>query len=323
MISVIVPINNGEKFLCDCLNSIINQTYRNLEILLIDDGSTDKTNKICSKFCNIDKRIIYLYKEKQGVAIARNLGLKYAQGDYIAFVDSDDIIHYKYFEYLYEAINNGPYNIAMTLYKNYTSLSGLNNTEYNINYHTKSLSQEDFINKLFLSMKVGEIESLPLGVVWGKLYRKKFLENILFKNLYISSDIEFSSRSCWSTGDLIVIPERMYYWRIHDNSLSHKNDNSTKKLESELDLWLNIISNIPDFLKLKNYRGVCLEQLYKKFLHLRNMETNICSSYKSQIVKYKFELLSNNFISVKTKISIILFYNFPFLLRLYNKLLVK
>ncbi|MCH5172281.1 MAG: glycosyltransferase family 2 protein [Erysipelotrichales bacterium] len=323
MISVIIPFYNSSDYLANTIDGILKQTYLNLEILLINDGSTDESLEICNRYRKKDKRIKIYNQENLGVATARNLGLKMASGNYIAFIDSDDTIHPKYFEYLHKAINEGPFNIALTLYENDIIQSSNKKLFYKIKYNVKLISQNDFINKLFLSMKVGEIDSLPLGVVWGKLYRKKFLENLFFKNLYISSDIEFSSRICWKMGDSILIPEKMYYWKIHKNSLSHKDDNSTKKLESELDLWLHILSNFPDILKLKNYRGICLEQLYKKFLYIRKKKININSHYKSQIAKYKFELLSNNYILIKIKIGIILFYNIPFLYRVYNKIMVK
>ena len=92
LISIIVPIYNVEKYLVKSVNSIINQTYKNLEIILVNDGSTDTCGDICEKFKNIDRRIIVIHKKNGGLSDARNAGLQVAKGDYIGFVDSDDWI---------------------------------------------------------------------------------------------------------------------------------------------------------------------------------------------------------------------------------------
>ena len=90
LISVIVPIYKVENYLKKCLDSIVNQTYKNLEIILIDDGSPDNCGKICDEYAKKDERIKVIHKENEGVSIARNAGLKIASGDYIAFVDVDE-----------------------------------------------------------------------------------------------------------------------------------------------------------------------------------------------------------------------------------------
>ncbi len=100
IISVIIPIYNMEKYLTRCLDSVINETYKNLEILLINDGSTDNSEKICLEYAEKDKRIKYFYKENGGQGSARNMGLDIATGDYIAFVDSDDFIELDMYEIL-------------------------------------------------------------------------------------------------------------------------------------------------------------------------------------------------------------------------------
>lgn len=102
LISVVVPVYNVEKCLEDCLDSIINQSYKNTEIILIDDGSTDKSGNICDEYANKDNRIKVLHKENNGVSSARNDGMAMANGEYLTFVDSDDIIHPDYLAILYQ-----------------------------------------------------------------------------------------------------------------------------------------------------------------------------------------------------------------------------
>ena len=104
MISVIVPVYNVGSFLEDCVDSIINQTYTQIEIILVNDGSTDESGAICDKYLSIDKRIQVLHQENQGLSVARNNGVSVSCGEYIVFVDSDDMIHPQMIELLYESM---------------------------------------------------------------------------------------------------------------------------------------------------------------------------------------------------------------------------
>ena len=103
-ISVIVPVYNVEKYLDKCVQSILNQTYENIELVLVDDGSTDGSSKICDKYGNIDSRVKVIHKENGGLSSARNRGIDEAGGKFITFIDSDDYIHHQMLEILYEGI---------------------------------------------------------------------------------------------------------------------------------------------------------------------------------------------------------------------------
>ena len=103
-ISVIVPIFNGEKYLCRCIDSILYQTFDDFELILINDGSSDNCAAICNEYMEKDTRIKVIHQENRGVSAARNAGLDIANGDYISFVDSDDYVYPQYLEYLYRAI---------------------------------------------------------------------------------------------------------------------------------------------------------------------------------------------------------------------------
>ena len=112
LISVIVPVYNVENYLKRCLDSIINQTYQNIEIILIDDGSTDNSGNLCEDYKKIDNRIKVVHKTNGGLSDARNTGIKKAKGKYITFVDSDDYVEYDYVEYLYNLIKKYDTNIS-------------------------------------------------------------------------------------------------------------------------------------------------------------------------------------------------------------------
>lgn len=117
LISVIVPVYNVELYLEQCLNSIINQTYKNLEIILVNDGSTDNSGVICDLYANIDNRIIVIHKDNGGVSSARNAGLNVAKGNFIGFVDPDDWIADDMYEKLYLNIQNFNANISVCKFR--------------------------------------------------------------------------------------------------------------------------------------------------------------------------------------------------------------
>ena len=112
LISIIIPVYNAELFLDECIKSLIKQTYKNLEIIFIDDGSKDESKKIIEKYLNIDSRIKYFYKENGGACSARNKGLEEMTGEYVCFVDSDDYVENDYVNKLYSSIKENKANIA-------------------------------------------------------------------------------------------------------------------------------------------------------------------------------------------------------------------
>lgn len=119
LISIIVPIYNKEDYLPQCLDSIINQSYTNFEVLLVNDGSTDSSGIICQEYAERDSRFRYIEKENGGVSSARNLGLERSEGAYITFIDSDDWVEFNYLEVLYNALRENNADVAISSYKSY------------------------------------------------------------------------------------------------------------------------------------------------------------------------------------------------------------
>lgn len=126
-ISIIVPVYNVENYLPKCLDSIINQTYKNLEIIVIDDGSTDSSSVICDDYVILDKRIIVLHQENHGLSAARNLGIKIATGRFVGFVDSDDFINTEMFEKMFNRIIETCADVVMC---NYVRFGMVNDIAY-------------------------------------------------------------------------------------------------------------------------------------------------------------------------------------------------
>lgn len=166
LISVIIPVYNVERYLERCLNSICNNTYKNLQIICIDDGSTDNSINILRDFAPKDNRIEIIEKANAGVSAARNDGIKAARGDYIAFVDADDWIHSQYFEYLMQPVQMYGTDISVC-------------REKRVHIYCKDEEIERF-NIIYLSGEGIFSKSTVKGLVWAKLYKKSKLANIKF-----------------------------------------------------------------------------------------------------------------------------------------------
>ena len=180
LISVIIPMYNAEKTIENTLRSIINQTYDNLEIIVINDGSTDYSYEICQKLKRQDNRIVIINKKNSGVGEARNLGLKIFNGDYVSFVDADDVIDRDFFSQLYVQIEK--HNADVVEGNVRVQLPGnLILYPYKFNNEINIFSTEDYL-KNYLLFRLNTS-------VWGKLYTRDVIKNVKFPNLCINEDL--------------------------------------------------------------------------------------------------------------------------------------
>ena len=227
LISVIVPIYNSEKYLEQCIESIINQKYSNLEIILVNDGSVDGSLKICEKYAKKDNRIKVIDKKNEGVSVARNVGMEVSSGQWISFIDSDDWIDPDMFKKILAKSKDDDFDVIMC-----NCYINKNNNEHN----NQSLSSEDLIfnkedihilQRKFLWRGIKEYRPYVwgLGAPWCKLYSSKLIKenNIRFVpgltrnedglfNLYI---LEYSKKICY-------LPDCYYHYRVLSESLSHR-----------------------------------------------------------------------------------------------------
>lgn len=208
LVSVIVPIYNVEKYLNKCVDSIINQTLENIEIILVDDGSTDSCGEIIDEYARKDNRIIVIHKENSGQSSARNMGLDIARGKYIGFVDSDDWIESNMYEDLYKSIEESNLDIAVCGRRAYTEggklLNEIEIDDELINF--KNYKIKDYIsNYLFYKHTV---------VVWNKLYKNKIIKNnnIRFENVsYVGSEDALFNYNIICHVNRIKCINRIYY----------------------------------------------------------------------------------------------------------------
>lgn len=182
-ISIIVPIYNVEKYISKCIDSIINQTYRDLEIILVDDGSPDKCGIICDKYASFDKRIIVIHKQNGGLSSARNAGLDVATGSYVGFVDSDDWIESTMYEEMISMFDNDGVDLVEC------GINLISDRSIKLYEAGKNeiISGHDALFMHLDLLKRGD-QTMPRTAVWSKLFRKDFWNDRRFPNGKIHED---------------------------------------------------------------------------------------------------------------------------------------
>ena len=214
LISIIVPAYNVKKYICRCLNSIISQTYKNLEIIVVDDGSIDESGKICDEFARKDKRIKVIHKENGGLSDARNIGIDESSGEYLAFVDSDDYIRNDYIEVLLDAITKKDADIAICNYikipenKKYVKIR--NKTEKLICYNSNQMLRN-------WHGKYKHIET----VAWNKLYRAFLFKEkeIKYPVGYYNEDVQTTHLLVKNSKKIVITNQILYYYVQRKDSI--------------------------------------------------------------------------------------------------------
>lgn len=210
MISVIVPVYNVEKYIRRCIDSICNQTYRNLEIILVDDGSTDLSGEICDEYEKKDSRIRVIHQSNQGLSGARNTGLDNANGDYIAFVDSDDYIHYRMFEVLIRNINKTEADVSVASMQ-YVSENGIPSGI--LPEEKMQIYEGDSILSRMWQDNVRTV------VVWNKLYKRFIFNNLRFQMGRYHEDTFIIHRILVQCKRIVYSSLELYYYVQHTGSI--------------------------------------------------------------------------------------------------------
>ncbi|MFR5876150.1 MAG: glycosyltransferase family 2 protein [Eubacterium sp.] len=216
LISVIVPVYNVEKYLDECVESIVNQTYKNLEIILVDDGSTDNSYQMCNKWAEKDGRIKVIHKKNGGTSSAKNCAIGIAQGDYVGFIDSDDFIDNDMFELLLNNALEYSAEISRCSYRFFENGKFVDSNE--INDEIKIYTSEQIIDDLKYS---GNLRSIACN----KLFLKKAIVNVRFnENLYSGEDTVFVYQAYKNVNKVVCRDIAKYTYRMHSNHLSAKPD---------------------------------------------------------------------------------------------------
>lgn len=267
LISIIIPCYNSEYTIAKCLTSVISQNYQNLEIIIVDDGSTDKTSEIITEFQKKDVRIILFKQNNSGVSKARNKGIEIASGSFICFVDSDDWVEREYCSVLYQSIveNNADISIAEAVIEDEN-----NKQRDNKQISSPSTVVFDKHTALKLLLEDKAIQSHP----WAKLYRSTLLKNIQFpENLEAFEDYFIMFRVFDSAEKVVKINNQVYHYVQLPNSLSH---NLTPKRAYHFFLALMEASAFLETLNIDSqFRNSIVRNLLKKsFMVLKRIIRN-------------------------------------------------
>ena len=221
-ISVIVPVYNVEQYLERCVDSIINQTYTNLEIILVNDGSTDNSGKLCDELAKRDERIRVIHKENGGLSDARNRGIDESESDLVGFIDSDDYIDSDMYEVLLKNLNDTDADLSMcALYDVYNNTPEAQVT----NKETWKLSSEQAI-KMVMEAKILSVTAV------NKLYRKSLFTDLKFEVGKIAEDAFIMIKLLDKCEKIVATNEKKYYYVHRENSIT------TQKFSTK---FLNVI----------------------------------------------------------------------------------
>lgn len=206
-----MPVYKVESYLPKCLDSIVNQTYQNLEIILIDDGSPDRCGEICDEYAKRDNRIVVIHKENGGVSSARNVGLKLASGEYIGWVDSDDWVEKDMFAYLLNGLQSYDADIAVCgqyeCFKNRIIPCGCN--------EIRVLDTRQAIHWLLENQKLK-------NYVWDKLCKKELYDGIQFPEGRAIEDVAVTYHLFEKANCVVCLPKKKYYYLKRNDSITNK-----------------------------------------------------------------------------------------------------
>ncbi|MBR1413910.1 MAG: glycosyltransferase family 2 protein [Bacilli bacterium] len=313
MVSVIINVYNGEKYIKKCLDSVVNQTYKDLEIIIVNDGSTDKTLSICKGYK--DKRIKIINQENMGLALSRNVGIDNANGDYLYFIDADDFIELDTIEYLYNLSKE--YNSDFVTCKS----KDIFNYEFEVTNEEEQINiitAKDMLKKVFL------VEDNAVAT-WNKLVKKELYDDIRFENKKVN-DIAITHKVIMKTDNIIYSNQIKYYYLKNDAGICRKQREDVQRnidmYEAALERY-NYINNVyPNF--IENNIGI-LELTTR--LYLRNNKKVIDVLNRKNIITIYNKLFSLKILKCKMrrnlKIRLIIFRISPklykFIINMYLK----
>lgn len=293
LISIIVPVYKTAQYLPKCLDSIIRQTYKNLEIIVVDDGSPDNSYRICQEYAKIDDRIKIIQQKNSGVSKARNNALNVCSGDYIGFVDSDDFIDEDMYEHLLNLIKENNGDIAIC---NYTFIDTYGNKEdpmvsisnvpnYKV-FDTKNATEE--------IMKIKD--NLFVGHVWDKLFKKDSIKELFFlEDIHCYEDLIFVYEAFKKSNSIIFSNESKYSYVLSETSISHR-DFSPKyftAIEAVKLLYDDMKINYPDIANIA----------YKKYIYENMAQASLCVNKSSNIdIDYYLRIIRKNLATNLNKI---------------------
>ena len=257
-VSVIIPVFNVENYIRQCLSSVINQTLEDIEIICVNDGSTDNSLRILKEYEDLDDRILLIHKSNKGAASSRNFGMKYANGKYLFFLDSDDYLELNALEELYQCAEENSLDFLIFQAINYNDdTKEFFETEYfsmnKLKEFTKcSIFNYDDLGDLIFSVSV---------TAWQKLYNRSFIENIgvKFPEGLIFEDNLFFWEALFNAERVMFLPEFYYVRRIHNNSIMSFAD---KRFIDSIEVNRLIIEKFREYALLDKFKHILYDRRF-------------------------------------------------------------
>ena len=312
LISVIIPVYNVEQYVESCLNSVINQSYTNLEIILVDDGSTDRSGEICEQYALKDSRIKVIHEENAGLGESRNRGLRIASGDYICFVDSDDWIEEDYCKELVQAAERTNSDIAICGYNECFKDGKKPKVKYDGCFTTTGKEI------LHYTMTANSKYWFNISV-WNKLYKREIISELWFKSR-VYEDIMYNAESMYRANKIAYVNKCLYNYRINREGSIISKGFQRNTIEFEMKFKEERVDFFKRNNEIKLARDAEAVVIHDKLLYYAFMSLSK-DDYSEYIRKYKEDLRKCGFIAdAKTNIALLIFKCFP---QLWIKIIKK
>lgn len=311
LISIIIPVYKVEKYIDRCMNSLVNQTWKNIEIILIDDGSPDKSGILCDKWAEKDKRVKVLHKLNGGVSSARNEGLKIAQGQYVGFIDPDDFVEIDTYEFLYKTLTDNDALISVVGWDNYLESD-------NDRLDLLSWKPVSFFDTIDCINAINREIYNRISLTWNKLFSRTVIDGLFYDENYINGEdrlycIKAIAKGAELGGKIAYNMLPKYHYLQRKNSAGNKN--FTPKDATLIPLCEEIIEIVKRY--APSAVSVANAQLSNSYFQLINMLDKTPNEYpeiRDELMKNfrkrfpRFLLEKNNF---RRKIALLLFFINP------------
>ena len=319
-ISIIVPVYKVEGYLKKCIESICNQTIKDIEIILVDDGSPDRCGEICDYYSKKDSRIRVIHKENGGLSDARNVGLEIATGKYIGFVDSDDFVSSDMFELLFDLCGKNNTSIAgCDLAYVY---DGTDRVDYCSNAQEYIMTSSEFF-ELMLDVQ----KNVRTGV-WNKLYKRELFNNVRFPKGKFFEDVGTMYKLIFQADMISYVSVPGYYY-LKQREGAITNEKYSIREYDRLEMSLNMVEYIKKYQpQLQNvvigYRAVnCHLTIINSMIESKINDTNMIQIIKSDLKRYYFQIAHSGISVFKKMQLLLLLINFDLYKHFYLKLKKK
>lgn len=302
---MIVPVYQVEKYIAQCIESVLRQTFQDYELILVDDGSTDQSGSICDRYAEKDSRIHVIHTENRGAAAARNTGMDQAAGKYITFLDGDDYLAETMIERLYGVIKDSVYDMAVC---DFLNLLPDKKDNFTVGLKESTVNGREVLEHLKNQRNYG-----VWTVVWNKIYKRSVLENIRFPVGKYFEDEFFSNQLFLNSNQIHIIPDVLCYHRVLESSTMN-----TQKEENYLDL----LDALKERLEIYLEKGYSADETYKVLIYLldpfsRCVKAGFTGVQKQRVeqirtfIRYVAKRLMTKKISVVKKSSLLFIGLFP------------